>query len=338
MKEKKKHPVLKVIFRTFALILIILLCVLTFLMSAIATVFKGPSDTMKNVLVNTFMETSAMKFIPQMFFSDEEIDTIMRGDADAYNAYISSLKEVEIVIPPKSEDAALEEDPDGDGIIIKDVYGKTYCGKMMIILNPARVSLEIIDTFSETGNGFMLSELAREDGVVAAWNGGGFLDNLGTGNGGMPIGVTIEDGVLRQDYNWSYPTTIGFDKDHKLIVGNMSGAQAIAAGIVNATSFGPVLVKNGVIAPNNGTGLNPRTAIGQRSDGAILVLAIDGRQPHSLGASYSDLSEIMESYGAVNAANLDGGSSSMLFYNGEMINSLGSAVGERRIPTAFIVR
>jgi exopolysaccharide biosynthesis protein len=338
MKRRSVRPIIRGILRTLAVLLILVLCLLVFLISAIATVFKGPSDTMKNLLVNTFMETSALKFIPKMYFSEEEIDTIMRGDTDAYNEYIASLDEVEIVIPPQTEEVYNELDPDGDGIIIEDVYGKTYCGKMMIVLDPSRVSIEIIDSFSESGNGLLLSELAKEEGVTAAFNGGGFLDNYGLGNGGMPIGVTIKDGVLKQDYDWMYPTTIGFDKDHKLIVGNMSGQQALDAGIVEAASFGPVLVKNGVIAPNNGTGLNPRTAIGQREDGAILVLAIDGRQPHSLGASYQDLSEIMEDYGAVNAANLDGGSSSMLFYNGEMLNSLGSAVGERRIPTAFVVR
>ena len=335
----KKLTPFRVIGRIFTVILLLVLCLLVFLICTVATVFNGPSDTVRNLLVSSLMETSAMKFVPQAFFTDEEIEEITKGNTEAYDAYIASLDDVEIIIPPKNEDGA-SASTDGTGITIEDVYGETYCGKMMIIDDPTRISIEVIDSFSETGSGFMLSELANAEGVVAAFNGGGFLDNLGTGNGGMPMGVTIKDGKLLADYAWGYPTTIGFDKDHKLIVGNFTGQQALDAGIVQACSFGPVLVKNGVVAPISGSGggLNPRTAIGQRADGAILVLTVDGRQPHSLGATYTDIAEIMEEYEAVNAANLDGGSSSILFYEGELVNSLGSAVGERRIPTAFIVR
>lgn len=334
----KKNKILSTIIRTFTVILLLILCLVTFLICTIATVFRGPSETMKNLLVSSLMETSAMKFIPRAFFDEEEINNITHGNFEEYNNYIATLADVEIIIPQKEENS--EDAVASNGITFEDVYGETYCGKMMIVDDPSRVSIEFVSTISETGNGLMLSEIANEDGVIAAFNGGGFLDNLGQGNGGMPLGVTIRDGELLCDYDWYCPTTIGFDKDHKLIVGNMSGSQALNAGITQAASFGPVLIKNGVVAPLSGSGggLNPRTAIGQRTDGAILVLVIDGRQPHSLGASYSDLAKIMEEYGAVNAANLDGGSSSMLFYEGELVNSLGSAIGQRRIPTAFVVR
>ncbi|MBO7148410.1 MAG: phosphodiester glycosidase family protein [Clostridia bacterium] len=332
---KKLTPV-RIIGRIFTSILIFILCLLIFVICTVSTVFRGPSDTMRTLLVSSLMETSAMKFVPRAFFSDEEIDAMMKGNTDAYNAYIDSIEEIEITILQKDSVEASEDN--GTGITIEDVYGETYCGKMMIIDDPTRVSIQVIDTFSETGEGFFLRDLANADGVVAAFNGGGFLDNLGTGNGGMPLGVTIKDGELLADYAWECPVTVGFDKNKKLIVGSFTGKQALDAGIVEACSFGPVLVKNGTVTPISGSGLNPRTAIGQRADGAILVLAIDGRQPHSLGATYNDIAAIMEDYGAVNAANLDGGSSSMLFYEGELINSLGSAVGERKIPTAFVVR
>ncbi len=342
MKVRKKHPVLKVILRIFIAILTAVICYVLFLFCTINTIIKGPSESAKVMLVNSFMETSALKFVPGLFLDKAQIDTMKMGkNSELHQAYINSLEDVEINIPNTDElnnELSSELDPDGDGIIIEDIYGRTYCAKMMIILDPSRVDFEVIDSFSETGNGMLLSEVANHEGVVAVCNGGGFLDNLGTGNGGMPLGVTIKDGVLRQNYDRNYPTTIGFDKDHKLIIGNMSGKEALDAGIINCASFGPVLVKNGVISSSDASGLNPRTAIGQREDGAILLLAVDGRQPHSIGATYQDLAEIMASYGAVNAANLDGGSSSMLFYNGEMINSLGSAVGERRVPTAIVVR
>ena len=67
------------------------------------------------------------------------------------------------------------------------------------------------------------------------------------------------------------------------------------------------------------------------------MLVIEGRQPSRLGASYTDLAEVMLRFGAVNAVNLDGGSSSMMYYNGEYINNSASVIGIRPIPTSFVV-
>ena len=117
----------------------------------------------------------------------------------------------------------------------------------------------------------------------------------------------------------------------------MSGQHALDRGIRDALSFGPVLVMNGRASTvkGSGSGLNPRTAIGQRSDGAVLLLVIDGRQPSSLGATYADLIDIMMDFGAVNAANLDGGNSSGMYYKGSIINR---GLLSRGLPTCFIVK
>ena len=85
------------------------------------------------------------------------------------------------------------------------------------------------------------------------------------------------------------------------------------------------------------SGVNPRTAIGQRSDGAILMLVIDGRQVISLGATMEDLVDIMLEYGAVNACNLDGGSSSLMWFEGNYVNNCASVIGIRPVPTTFLV-
>ncbi len=90
-----------------------------------------------------------------------------------------------------------------------------------------------------------------------------------------------------------------------------------------------------------GSGANPRTAIGQKADGTVLFLVTDGRGASGhLGATASDLIKIMSDYGAVNAANLDGGSSSCMYYNGqyEMTSvTFYYANSSWRIPTAFVV-
>ena len=91
----------------------------------------------------------------------------------------------------------------------------------------------------------------------------------------------------------------------------------------------------------NGSGANPRTAIGQRADGTVLMLVTDGRGAAGhLGATAQDLISIMQEYGAVNAANLDGGSSSAMYYNGayEMTSvTLYYSTSSWRLPTAFVV-
>ncbi len=91
-----------------------------------------------------------------------------------------------------------------------------------------------------------------------------------------------------------------------------------------------------------GSGANPRTAIGQTADGRILLLVTDGRGANGhLGATASDLIEIMEQYGAVNAANLDGGSSTCMYYNGKWLQNSVTfyyATSSWRIPTAVLVK
>ena len=131
----------------------------------------------------------------------------------------------------------------------------------------------------------------------------------------------------------------GFDEDGVLHVGYYSLGDVQYAKIRDGVSFGPILIRNG--EPTDpaylSSGVNPRTAIGQRADGAMLLLVIDGRQASTLGATYSDLAEVFADYGAVNAYNLDGGSSTVMWYQDQYINSCSSVKGVRPVPTAFVV-
>lgn len=101
--------------------------------------------------------------------------------------------------------------------------------------------------------------------------------------------------------------------------------------------------KNGVASQfkgNGGYGIAPRTAIGQRKDGIVLMLVIDGRRPgHSLGVDMVELTNIMLKYGAYNASNLDGGGSSTIVVNGETLSVAGGSgyTGDRYLPNAWLV-
>jgi len=133
---------------------------------------------------------------------------------------------------------------------------------------------------------------------------------------------------------------VAFTKEGMLIVGKHSMAQLKELGIKEGVSFGPPLIVNGkptITKGDGGWGIAPRTAIGQKETGEVLLLVIDGRSLSSFGATLRDVQDILLKYGAVNAANLDGGSSATMYFNGMVINKPSDKLGERTVPTAFVV-
>ena len=329
MKHAKPNPAARIAGRVAAVVGITLLAVVVAFFGATAVICYGPSAQARGLFVTTVMETSAAKFLAQMYLSDEEIAAIRQQ-----NAVIEvDLETDDSVLPPA------ETDPETPALVIEDVTGATFKGKMMIVKDPKRVFVGTLPQY-DGSDGKTLDEFVKIHRAEAGINAGGFEDEQGFGNGGTPIGYVIHDGQLKYGSNGTRGTVVGFDRNGKLIVGNMSAGQALEKGIVEAVTFGPVLVVNGEPAPVAGTGggLNPRTAIGQRADGAVLLLVIDGRQSHSLGAGYKDCRDVMMAYGAVNAANLDGGSSTLMIHNGEHVNYCASLYGSRFLPTAFLVR
>ena len=302
------------------------------LIGVITIIFYGPSPAARDLLVNTVMETSAAQFVARIYFSDSEIDAIIKANTPQAATTVTDVSGVVLADDKANIDLSL--------ITIEDVSGPTFVGKMMIVNDPSRVFIHSLQTLDKDAKGQLLTKMINSTGAVAGINGGGFYDPNGTGGGGMPVGTLIKNGKIVSDTKSKHSTIIGFDKENKLIVGDMSAKEAIKLGVQEAVSFGPALVINGERMPITGTGggLNPRTAIGQTSDGRVLMLVIDGRQPHSLGASYTDVADVMMDYDAINAANLDGGSSSMMVHEGEILNTFSAIIGQRYIPTAFLIK
>ena len=231
----------------------------------------------------------------------------------------------------------LPPDEDGDGIIVVDVMKKGFNGTMIIVLDPSRVFAGGPGFYG--GNGMVLEDLVNRYDALGGINGGGFIDEDGGGSGGYPEGLTIVDG---KSYFWAGSgESAAFDENNVLHVGGYTIETAAEAHIRDCVSFGPALIVDGV--PEYGSymesGINPRTAIGQRPDGSVLMLVIDGRQIHSIGASYGDIRDVMIDFGAVNAVSLDGGSSTVMYLNGQYMNSPSSASGTSRyLPNAFLIR
>ncbi len=307
-----------------------LVLLLVLVMGAITIICTGPSPTARDLFVTTVMETSAAKFLARIYFSEEEIQAIQEK-----NAVVDS-QEV-------TQSADFEENQDGlpkDTIELVDVTGPTFKGKMLIVHDPSRVSVAVAPVFSEEASGVRVEDFAKQENAVAAINGGGFLDEGGVGKGGMPLGIVIKDGQLLHGGMDTPESVVGFDSNDQLVVGTLTGRECLERGLRDALSFGPTFIVNGKAreVAGSGGGLNPRTVLGQRADGAVLMLVIDGRQAHSIGATYKDCIDVMLEFGAVNAGNLDGGSSSMLVYQGEVQNVCASLYGSRPLPTAFVVK
>ena len=329
----KKGRVKRVIARTAIMLGICLAAIIVFIYSAMLVICYGPSPRARDLFVNTCMETSFLKYFPPLVLSSSQIEAIQKANSIVDNG--------EVTVGQQDYTNVENQNTSQPAIEIVDVVGATYKGKMMIVKDPSRVVVGTSsDTFSADKGGKKLDQMIEDEGAIAGVNAGGFVDDGGVGNGGMPIGLVIKNSkLLNGDLNTPV-TVVGFDQKNMLHVGTMTGQQALDKGLRVAVSFGPALVVNGKPLEVSGTGggLNPRTAIGQRADGSVLILVIDGRQPHSLGATHKELVDVMVDFDAVNACNLDGGSSSMMYYQGELQTVCSSLYGPRRIPTAILVK
>jgi len=338
-RRRRRRLIWKLVRRTLLCLFTALLVAVFGVYMVLFTVFNGPSPTAADLLVNTLLETSALKFVPRIYYTEEQVQEIIARNSVEVPDEATDTDMVVIDRTPKTETGsgeAAEQD-----IELVNVTGATYRGYMMIVKDPSRVKLAVCDPEFDSDYGKFLDEMANDEGAVAAINAGGFEDVGGSGRGGKPLGIVVKDGkVLNSRTDSNCCIVIGFNQEDKLIVGKMDAEEAVEAGLRDAASFDTILVLNGEPAKIKGTssGLNPRTAIGQRADGAVLLLVIDGRQVNSLGASMADLVDVMMQFGAVNAANLDGGSSSKMYYQGEFVNDGVALTGSRRLPTAFIVK
>ena len=337
---KNPSPLLRFLLRLLAVLLVTALVALGFVYGVMYLLCRGPSPTARELFVLSTGETSAIGFLPRLYLNAEEIKAIRErpGEQEEERVDTSLIQVAQTQESAGQTDAWGYADEDGDGLILVGVTGESFTGHMLIVLDPSRVILGCVpESFYQKG--FTLEELVGRFDAVAGINGGGFEDPNGTGNGSTPERTIVHNGKVYLTGQGMGQGFAGLDRDNILHVGNFELEDMETLGIRDGTGYGPLLLVNGQICDPEQlmSGLNPRTAIGQRSDGAILMLVIAGRQPNSLGASYLDEAEVMLKFGAVNATNLDGGSSSQMWYDGGYVNSVAMIVGIRHIPTSFLV-
>lgn len=362
--EKKKGSGLmgRIIRRFFLVLFAVVIMAVSALVMVLNLVFNGPSPTARNQLTMTLIEASATKWVPALFIGEATVAEIRTSSVDA--ELEDDVTDVNTIIIDRtnviSESDEWADYP--DGIRIERISGDTYNAHVMIVRDSARVYLGIStqNGFSTNTPGKRITAAIEDEGAIAAINAGAFNDD---GTAGSHVG-SIPEGLVYSQGNCVWKTGAppngitgfaGFNEDNVLIVHkeNISQAQAEELNIRDGCCFGPVLIMNSEInmeAYNNASGLNPRTAIGQRKDGAVIFVCIDGRQPSSKGGKYADIIDIMVEYGAINACNMDGGSSTVMMYRDtygrygtagqvQMINSYSLLQAEpRRMPNFWMVR
>ena len=341
--------VLKGIGKVFSFIGIFLL-VLLITVYAMGLLFcYGPSQHARDLFITTFLESGQMKFVAKLFMGKDSIQKIV--DQNSMTTLDTEQDKTQIKV---------DEKLDKDGIELVEITGNTYFAKMIIVNDPSRVKLSTIYDGSWKEYGVTLDKLVEKEDAIAGVNGGIYFSS---GNkGGRPQGLIVHNGKI--EYNNPAGIAgmhlIGFDEDNLLRIIDMSGmgarevekiikderirdAVAFQEEAGDANNHFVKLIINGEKreVKGSGSGANPRTVIGQRADGAVLLLVTDGRGANGhLGATAADLIELMEKYNAVNAANLDGGSSSSMYYNGkyEMTSvTLYYSNSSWRLPDAFVV-
>lgn len=339
-KHKQKLSVKKRIF-LFLTSFIVTLCI------GGAFLLYGPYPKFRNWLVTTAMTTMNHQYLATIFYSDETINEILaqnkviEPDKDTDLNIINTDKIKTTIYKDEYEKEILEHDEDELYKMI-EVSGDNYSGYLVAIYDPSKI--KVVTTKNLGTQGEYLIDMAKRENALVAINGGGFVDDTTLNSGGVPQGIVIKDGKILNSSRYTRSGgLIGFTNDNKLYLGRVSASEAINLGIRDAVEFGPFLIINGEaskIVGNGGYGLHPRTVIGQRKDGVVLFLVIDGRRIGCMGADMDDLIEIMMRYGAYNAANLDGGNSSALIINNKLINhpiNWDNQEATRPIATGFIL-
>ena len=348
MKAKTKDKKIgRIIRRALAVLGVTLGMIILCIYGVMIVCTHGPSKVARDLFVMSVRESSVGGILANMVLSQNTIKQIVASNQVIATTEITDTDLIDFKNKPHKEDNISEDlnkqgrQPyeEKDGILMYEVSGSTFAGTMVVVTDPSRVFVGTSGTYDGSA-GINVPGICDKYNAVLATNAGGFEDVGGVGNGGTPKGIVMSQGNLCYGNLTDSYDLIGFDNNNILVIGTMTGQEALDRNIRDAVSFGPFLIINGkpLEVTGLGGGLNPRTAIGQRADGAILLLVIDGRQTHSLGASMNDLINVMLDFGAVNAANLDGGGSTVLYYDNEIKNNISSIYGARGVPTAILVK
>lgn len=355
-KKKKKHTG-RVAAVFIALFLIFSGCYVTVVYSNIPFI-----DYWRTIWIETAMTTRTHQWLATAFFPENVISSVMSNqytDPDITGGDITPVQ-TEPADPlepdePEPEYNPLELEkyyvggPDyvgntivindiSNGILVSEINGPSYKGRIMLVDTPSRVYIGMTQYPGVTG--MRILDMMEHYGAIAGVNASGFNDPYDNGNGGEVVGMSLSQGTYWGSYVEYYSSMV-LTTDDRLVVGSLGDWKSYG-NIRDGMQFSPVLIANGqkMVHGSSGYGIQPRTGIGQREDGVMVFLNIDGRDvTYSLGCTVDDMAEILLQYGVINASSCDSGATSVIAYKGEVITrncSLHPDLG-RILPNAFMI-
>lgn len=284
----------------------------------------------------------------QYITTHTEYVKLLKG-LDAISVTSSNVNDVKVqpahssTSGPSSQDVSMSSGASSQSPIqVIPLKENGYTGDVILVKDPKLVRLVPAQVHGSMGE--YITSMAKRVGAIAGINASGFEDPHGDGWGGIPVGLEYVNGQVKQaskrDPSWA---TVGFTQSGVMVMGNYSTADLAKLGVRDAMQFHPELVVNGqptITQGDGGWGVDPRTAIGQAKDGTVILVVINGRlHGDSVGATMKQVMDIMLRYHAVNACAMDGGSSSVMYDDGNIINSPSTIDpnGQRHLPDAWMV-
>lgn len=250
--------------------------------------------------------------------------------------------------PDKSEEdrQILERYSNNNDYKVIPVSGSKFKGYLIAVYEPSRMHVAVTSKMGIDGE--YVDKMVSDNNALVGINAGGFADADFNGDGSTPAGLTITKNkmVVSDKYTNSRGGVVGFNANDKLVLEDLDSKSVVSNGMRDCVSFGPYLIVNGQAQKMTGsgafgpTGRTARSAIGQRDDGIVLLLCVDGDRTKGEGATLPEIIDIMQKYGATNASDLDGGTSCQLVVGSKMINDPTSLNGEHRsrpVATAFVL-
>lgn len=308
------------------------------------TLLYGPFENAKKIYVGTAMGSMHYQWLATSFLPKDKINKILKTNNNSYIEKDSKEKKdtSNFIQVSNKKDSTLEL------IKITDENEK-FNGYALVIKDPTRVSIGISSKLFESGE--TVSKIAENYDAVAAINGGYFTDDTDmeqwSSNGGIPTGFLMAQGEIKQNIDPNIETPIvAITKGGELLIGKTKISELLSKKsddkdtVTDAMSYVTTLVENGnpsIIEMQEGS--SPKTMIGQRKDGSIVFVVLDSMLPGGrICATLNEAQNVMINLECYNAVNLDGGKSSTMYLNGEIINQPSYALGERPISAGFIVK
>lgn len=307
-------------------------------------VFYGPVSSFREWFITTALSTGKHKYLAYTMYSENMVKKVLSNNSTIESGETTDASAIKIVehvdtgvYSSADEELILKKDPGNDDYKVIEISEDGWTGYVTVIYHPERVNLVI----SKKSYGSTITEFSRDYNASVAINAGGFLkdsnDNLY-----IKSNLILNSKVYKT--NNKKAKLICMNEDNVLCLLNCTAKEAVASGMRWGVEFGPFLIVNGVAAQfkgNGGYGYHPRQSIGQRQDGIVILVTVDGRGAGgSEGASIPDLIKIFTRFNCYNAANLDGGGSTMLAVDGKLKNDPRGwgYSGERYIYNAIVLQ